>query len=100
MLDLNHNPSDSSGARDAHAAARHRRYGLVLFAIYLVIYSGFVWLNAFRPELAEVPLVAGINVAIVYGFGLIIAAFVLAIFYGWLCRSTRGSDPGTKEAGE
>jgi uncharacterized membrane protein (DUF485 family) len=35
-------------------------------------------------------VVAGLNLAIVYGFGLIIAALVLAAVYGWLCRTSRG----------
>ena len=30
---------------------------------------------------------AGVNLAILYGFGLIIAALVLALLYGWLCKS-------------
>ena len=29
---------------------------------------------------------AGVNLAILYGFGLIIAALVLALIYGWLCK--------------
>ena len=30
----------------------------------------------------------GLNLAIVYGFGLIIAALVLALVYSWLCRAS------------
>jgi uncharacterized membrane protein (DUF485 family) len=72
---------------------RNARMGLVLFAVYLVLYGGFVLLNAFSPETMEATPVAGINVAILYGFGLIIAAFVMALLYGALCDSN--DEPGS-----
>lgn len=63
------------------------RLGLILFAIYLALYSGFVLLNTFAPDTMEATPWAGINVAILYGFGLIISAVVLALIYG-ICRGT------------
>lgn len=66
---------------------RNARMGLVLFAVYLVLYGGFVLINTFSPETMEATPLAGINVAIIYGFGLIIAAFVMALLYGALCDS-------------
>jgi uncharacterized membrane protein (DUF485 family) len=66
---------------------RNSRIGLVLFGIYLVLYGGFVLLNAFSPETMEKTPMAGVNLAILYGFGLIIAALVLALLYGWICQS-------------
>ena len=65
--------------------SRNSRIGLILFAVYLLLYIGFVLLNTFSPETMELTPVAGVNVAILYGFGLIIAAFVLALLYGALC---------------
>jgi uncharacterized membrane protein (DUF485 family) len=35
----------------------------------------------------EVIVFAGVNLAVLYGLGLIAAAFVLALVYAWLCRS-------------
>ena len=64
---------------------RNTRLGLTLFTVYLVFYSGFVLLAAFSPDSLAV-LLAGVNLAVWYGFGLIVAAFVLAIVYGWACR--------------
>ncbi|QDS99159.1 DUF485 domain-containing protein [Adhaeretor mobilis] len=61
------------------------RLGLILFAVYLVLYGGFVLLNAFSPETMESTPIAGINLAILSGFGLIIGAFVLALIYGVMC---------------
>ena len=62
------------------------RLGLFLFVLYTALYSVFVLLNAFKPELMELTPFAGINIAILYGFGLIVAAMVLALIYGWLCK--------------
>ncbi|MBW3543696.1 MAG: DUF485 domain-containing protein [Planctomycetes bacterium] len=67
--------------------ARNARIGLVLFAVYLVLYGGFVFLNAFSPRAMEAKPLFGVNLAILYGFGLIVAALVLALAYGFLCRS-------------
>ncbi len=79
--------------------ARQGRIGLILFAIYLVLYGGFVLLNAFAPEMMERLPFAGINLAILYGFGLIVAAFLLAMLYGFLCGDhTRSKGP--QEGGE
>ena len=55
--------------------------GLKLFLLYLTAYGVFVALNAFWPEVMKTPAVAGVNLAIVYGFGLIVGAFVLALIY-------------------
>ena len=65
---------------------RNAKIGFFLFGIYLLLYGGFVFLNAFAPETMEITPVAGVNLAILYGFGLIIAAFVLAMIYGFVCR--------------
>jgi uncharacterized membrane protein (DUF485 family) len=67
--------------------SRNARIGLVLFFVYLVLYGGFVLVSAFAPAVMETTLLAGVNLAILYGFGLILAAFVLALVYGWLCRT-------------
>ena len=40
----------------------------------------------FRPRRWNALPLAGVNLAIWYGFGLIVAALVLALIYGWLCR--------------
>ncbi|MCA9170498.1 MAG: DUF485 domain-containing protein [Planctomycetales bacterium] len=66
--------------------ARNARIGLWLFSFYLILYSGFVMLNAFAPQTMEWTPLAGVNLAIWYGFVLIVAAFGLALLYGVLCR--------------
>lgn len=61
---------------------------LFLFAIYGLSYAAFVLLSAFRPSFMEV-LLDGIPMAIVYGMGLIIGAFGVALFYCWFLREDR-----------
>lgn len=63
------------------------RLGLILFAVYLVLYLGFVLINAFAADLMDTTVVAGLNLAIVYGFALIVFALVLAMIYGLMCRA-------------
>lgn len=73
---------------------RNAKIGYVLFGIYLLLYGGFVLLNAFAPDAME-QTVGGINLAILYGFGLILAAIVLALLYGVLCKETNDRPVGT-----
>ena len=62
------------------------RIGLIFFAAYLLLYGGFMLLNTFAPSAMEALVLPGINLAVAYGVGLIVAALVLALWYSWLCR--------------
>ena len=93
MVGLDHGTNQPKNNEHTELTARNTKYGLILFAIYLVIYAAFVLVNAFAPELMEYSI-AGVTLAILSGFGLILAAFVLALFYGWLCRFPEGSTQG------
>ncbi|NOZ40766.1 MAG: DUF485 domain-containing protein, partial [Planctomycetes bacterium] len=53
----------------------------------------------FSPTTMEATPIEGINVAILYGFGLIVAAFVMALLYGWLC-TTEGDTVGESKGDE
>jgi uncharacterized membrane protein (DUF485 family) len=92
---LHQHPHHPPEAEQPGTAARNSRYGLALFAIYLILYGGFVLLNAFAPEQMERTPISGVNLAILYGFGLIAAAFLLALVYGWLCRAAGQSEDET-----
>ncbi len=67
-------------------SARNARYGLLLFAVYVILYAGFMGLSAFEPQLMSKTPFGGVNLAIIYGLGLIVAALVLAAIYMVLCR--------------
>ena len=69
---------------------RNARYGIILFTIYTLIYAAFVGISAFAPQVMAKPVLGGVNLAVVYGFGLIVLAFAMALVYMFLCA--RGDD--------
>jgi hypothetical protein len=54
-----------------------------------------VAVNAFRPEAMDAVPFAGVNLAVLWGLSLIAGAALLALLYGWLCRSPREA-PGNR----
>ncbi len=86
MAGLGHGASHPTEQEDPTVIARNARNGMRLFVAYLLIYAGFVGLNAFAPKQMEVTPLFGVNLAILYGCGLIVAAIVLALIYCWQCR--------------
>ena len=73
---------------DKQASRHNARLGLLLFFIYFAVYAGFMILNAFQPEVMKLT-VSGVNLAILYGVGLIVLAVVLAVVYLLLCRPAK-----------
>ena len=55
------------------------RLGLFLFWIYVALYGGFMALVLVRPDLLALRPFGGVNLAILAGLGLIVAAFGLAL---------------------
>jgi uncharacterized membrane protein (DUF485 family) len=80
-----HEPAAAEVHGVDEAAAYKRRLGLIMLAVYTAIYVVFIILNVARPRVMGTLVVGGLNLAIVYGFGLIVIAFVLAIAYNWAC---------------
>ena len=95
-----HDANRTDEVERPEAVARNTRLGLFLFALYLLLYGAFVVASAFAPGIMERTPIAGVNLAVLAGFGLIGAAFVLALLYGWLCRSGAAASRGNREAGE
>ena len=65
---------------------RNLRIGLWLFTVYAVFYGGFVFVSAFAADWTDWQPIDGLNLAILWGFALILVAFLLAAAYGWMCR--------------
>ena len=86
MAGFGHGASHPVEQEDPRVVGRNARHGMRLFLIYLVFYAGFVGLNAFAPKQMETTPAFGVNLAILYGFGLIMLAMVLALIYCWQCR--------------
>lgn len=68
------------------------RLGVVLFLVYVLFYGLFVAMSAFRLDIMAKPFLAGVNLAVVYGFALIIGAFLMALLYMALCKSEQTSE--------
>jgi uncharacterized membrane protein (DUF485 family) len=73
---------------------RNARYGLLLFAVYFAFYGSFMAINLAAPKLMASESLAGMNVAIVFGFSLILAAIGLALVYMWLCSRSKSTGAG------
>ncbi|QDV27349.1 DUF485 domain-containing protein [Aureliella helgolandensis] len=69
------------------------RLGIQLFLIYAVFYLGFVLVNAFAASWAEWEPIAGLNLAILWGFSLIALALILALIYGTVCVNAPTTPP-------
>ena len=80
-----HEPAAQSGP-DASAEYK-MRVGVWMFLIYGAVYAAFVAINLLRPLWMEKTVLFGLNLAVVYGFGLIAFALVLALIYNALCAA-------------
>lgn len=71
---------------------QHTRLGLWLFAGYCAAYGLFMVLAAFSPATMALRVGGRVNLAVTYGFGLIVLAFILAVIYLVVCsRRTQES---------
>lgn len=68
-----------------NAAAKKSKLGVRLFIVYTLVYSGFVIIGLTKPELMGLELMGGQNIAIIYGFGLIVLAIVMGFIYNYFC---------------
>ena len=91
-----HEPAADHGVD--HASAYKTRLGIGMFVVYALIYAGFVFINLFDPEIMETVMPGGVNLAVAYGFGLIIFALILAVIYNAMCNrkeaERNGADDG------
>jgi hypothetical protein len=66
-----------------------------MFVCYSLFYASFVALNLAVPTSMEKTVLAGMNLATVFGFTLIVVALLQALVYDSLCRGqeARLADP-------
>jgi len=62
------------------------RLGIWMFVFYALFYAGFVAINLLSPLAMASIVFAGLNLATVYGFALIIVALIEALVYDAMCR--------------
>ena len=79
-----HEPAAQESGVD-HASAYKSSLGIKMFVVYGLIYAGFVGITTFSPETMKAKVFLGLNLAITYGFALIILAIVFGVIYNHLC---------------
>lgn len=67
-----------------NASSIKTKIGMWMFIIYTIVYAGFILITVTNPELMGTDI-GNLNLAIVYGLGLIIFAVILAFIYNFLC---------------
>lgn len=70
-----------------HASEKKSKLGIQLFVLYSIVYAGFVILGVVDNALMGKIIFAGLNLAVVYGFGLIIFAIILGLIYNHICTA-------------
>ncbi len=78
-----HEPAAQSGKDPAFAYKR--TLGWKMFVAYALFYVSFIVINLLKPVLMEATVFAGLNLAVVYGFALIVIALILALIYNQAC---------------
>jgi uncharacterized membrane protein (DUF485 family) len=79
-----HEPAVEDKTTD-NAAPKKAKLGVILFIIYTIIYAGLVIIGLTVPETLGAKVLFGQNLAIVYGFGLILLAIIMGFFYNYFC---------------
>lgn len=80
---MGHGPATSWGKDNA--CEYKTKIGFKLFLVYCIVYSAFVAINTITPKLMGLKITFGLNLACVYGFGLIILALIMGLFYNDAC---------------
>lgn len=93
-----HQPATPSGKDPA--TGYKTRLGVWMFFIYAAVYAGFVAINVADPKKMEAIVFGGLNLAVVYGLGLIVFALLLALGYERLCTLREKRLGGTGGAGK
>lgn len=78
-----HKPAAQGGPDPAQGYKS--KLGVMMFLVYAAVYAGFVAINVISPITMEKTIILGLNLAVVYGFGLIVFALILALVYNQAC---------------
>jgi uncharacterized membrane protein (DUF485 family) len=70
----------SSEWKKDNASSLKELLGKWLCVLYSLVYAGFIFINVASPKFMGID-VGSLNVAIMYGFGLILFAMILAFIY-------------------
>lgn len=76
------------------------RLGVWMFLFYTIFYAGFIAINVVSPLSMEKIVAMDLNLAVVYGFGLIIVALIQALVYDFACNAKEAELAKTAGEGE
>ena len=79
---MGHGPAVKLGKDNAEKYKT--KLGIYMFIGYLLLYALFVGINTVNPKVMDI-VIAGQTLAVLYGFGLILFALILAVIYNRLC---------------
>jgi len=76
------------------------KLGIYMFIAYTILYFAFIAIAIIDARLLGMDI-GSLNLAIVYGFGLIVVAIILALIYNYLCsKKEKLDDPEENVGGE
>jgi hypothetical protein len=81
---MHHEPA--TPAEKDPAGPYKMRLGIWMFVFYSLFYASFVAINLLSPLTMAAIVFAGLNLATVYGFALIVVALIEALIYDGMCR--------------
>jgi uncharacterized membrane protein (DUF485 family) len=77
--------------RTEKSQAYKAKLGIYMFAAYTPIYLAFILISVISPSFMARDI-GSLNVAIVYGFGIIILAIIQAVVYNAICSNKEKHD--------
>ena len=78
-----HEPAGQSEKN--YASDYKKKLGIKMFIVYGILYAGFVTINALIPGKMETRMLFDLNLAVFYGFSLILFAIISGLFYNHFC---------------
>jgi len=80
---MSHGPA-TEWKEDKKTSKSKAKIGIWMFVVYTIIYAAFIIINVVDPKIMGLDI-GMLNLAIVFGFGLIIFALILALIYNAIC---------------
>lgn len=93
-----HEPAAPAGKDPA--SEFKKRIGVRMFIAYGIVYAGFVLINTFVPKLMGLPVAFGLNLAVTYGFSLILLAIISGLIYNSICTKKEEELAALEEDGD
>lgn len=80
---MDHGPAVKLGVD--HASKKKARLGVWLFIVYTIVYAIFVAVGVLNYEAMGKIVLGNQNLAVVFGFGLIVLAIIMGLIYNQIC---------------